>query len=97
MMSALMEICIWCAHDRIVRQVGVVNTSVSAIAMASGGRMEHALLLAGFFLEAGHQVGQTRGRDKHLILVIFAKLQNPDVAPALVEQTDLKNALKNQA
>lgn len=53
-----MEIYIGCACDRIVRQVGVVNTSVSAIALASGDRMEHALLLAGYFLEAGHQVCQ---------------------------------------
>lgn len=47
------------ADGRIVRQVGVVNTSASALAMASGGHMEHALLLAGYFMEAGHQVCNT--------------------------------------
>ncbi|KAK9825070.1 hypothetical protein WJX74_006069 [Apatococcus lobatus] len=51
------------SDPRIIRQVGVVNTSVSALAMASGGRMEHALLLAGYFMEAGHQAYVVRGMD----------------------------------
>ena len=55
------------ADGRIVKQVGVVNTSASALAMASGGHMEHALLLAGHFMEAGHQVRVIQAFSMHCI------------------------------